>query len=213
MSKSKTETKTITIPLLPVQHVTIVLEGLTPLLSNRLHPSVVQKIKESQEKKAKNKTKIQNLQEHYDQSLWRVGKDAFGIQVSALISAWNSAFRWIEGMNMTATRGLLSLDKACLYGDELDATPCVEVVSTEGPQWHERPIKVGTGKNKSAQIKVCGVFDVPWSICLIAKFDDKTMTLEQFLLAWQIAGDRVGIGGYRPECSGTYGKFELAQAA
>ncbi len=52
-------------------------------------------------------------------------------------------------------------------------------------------------------------FDVPWSLGFTVEADPELVG-DQELARWlEIAGSRVGLGDWRPEKSGTYGRFRL----
>ena len=50
-------------------------------------------------------------------------------------------------------------------------------------------------------------FDLPWKIVATVDVDDELID-EQMLLAWlDTAGRRIGLCDWRPQCSGTFGRF------
>ena len=52
-------------------------------------------------------------------------------------------------------------------------------------------------------------FDLPWSCTFEADVDDELVSREHLERWLDIAGRRIGLGDWRPEKSGTYGRFEL----
>ena len=52
-------------------------------------------------------------------------------------------------------------------------------------------------------------FDVPWSLAFAVELNSE-LAGEQELARWlEVAGDRVGLGDWRPEKSGAFGRFRL----
>ena len=68
------------------------------------------------------------------------------------------------------------------------------------------PVKIGQSKMMRTRVK----FDCPWHLTAeIDLFDD--VASESMLIGWlETAGRRIGIGDWRPEKSGAFGRFELA---
>ena len=54
-------------------------------------------------------------------------------------------------------------------------------------------------------------FDLPWSCVFEVDVDDELVSESQLTDWLDIAGRRIGLGDWRPEKSGEYGRFELAE--
>lgn len=52
-------------------------------------------------------------------------------------------------------------------------------------------------------------FDLPWSLAFTVELNSELAGNEELARWLEIAGDRVGLGDWRPEKSGTYGRFRL----
>lgn len=64
--------------------------------------------------------------------------------------------------------------------------------------------------NRSRVLRTRAKFDPPW-VCVSQVEVDTELVNEDHLREWlEIAGKQIGIGNWRPERSGTYGRFELA---
>ena len=57
------------------------------------------------------------------------------------------------------------------------------------------------------------MFDLPWACEFELDGDDELVSVEHLERWLDIAGRRIGIGDWRPEKSGTYGRFKLASIA
>ncbi len=53
-------------------------------------------------------------------------------------------------------------------------------------------------------------FDPPWSVDIVLDCDEELVDQERLLSWFDIAGRRIGLGDWRPEKSGTYGRFITA---
>ena len=59
-------------------------------------------------------------------------------------------------------------------------------------------------------LRTRAMFDVPWSCTFGVDADDELVSKEHLERWMDIAGRRIGLGDWRPEKSGTYGRFELS---
>ena len=67
------------------------------------------------------------------------------------------------------------------------------------------PVVVG----QSRLIRTRAKFDTPWELTFIVQLDIALCDAKHLEKWLRIAGQRVGLGDWRPEKSGTYGRFEL----
>ena len=59
-------------------------------------------------------------------------------------------------------------------------------------------------------LRTRAMFDLPWACEFTVDGDDELVSTEHLERWLDIAGRRIGIGDWRPEKSGTYGRFKLA---
>ena len=83
-----------------------------------------------------------------------------------------------------------------------------EFVTIKGPppSMREDVARVGMG---TADLRHRGEFD-PWSATLTVKFNANVLSAAQVVNLFQTAGFAVGIGDWRPERDGIYGRFHVA---
>jgi hypothetical protein len=75
------------------------------------------------------------------------------------------------------------------------------------PTMREDMVRVGMG---TADIRYRGEFK-QWSAILPITYNSRAISPEQILNLIMIAGFAIGIGEWRPERDGNYGRFEIAQ--
>ena len=63
---------------------------------------------------------------------------------------------------------------------------------------------------RSRILRTRAMFDLPWACEFEIDGDDELVSTEHLERWLDIAGRRIGIGDWRPEKSGTYGRFKLA---
>jgi len=83
-----------------------------------------------------------------------------------------------------------------------------EFVEIKGPppSMREDIARVGMG---TADLRYRGEFD-PWSAVLTVKYNANVMSAAQVVNLFQTAGFAVGVGEWRPERDGVYGRFHVA---
>jgi len=83
------------------------------------------------------------------------------------------------------------------------------VIEGDEPTMREDMVRVGMG---TADIRYRGEFRNWWTTIDI-KYNANVLSAEQILNLMQTAGFAVGVGEWRPERDGQYGRFHVATAA
>ena len=100
-----------------------------------------------------------------------------------------------EGLIVTSSR--FEYDRA-RYGNTQDEVAFNAIFTA--------PVRV----QRSSVMRTRAKFDTPWSVEYEIDADDELVD-EAALRSWiDIGGRRIGIGDWRPTCSGEYGRFKLA---
>ena len=80
----------------------------------------------------------------------------------------------------------------------------VEELSTEGAVSWRRWV-VGRTRILRTRAK----FDCPWSVAGVADVDEELVDLDKLQRWLAVGGRRVGLGDWRPQTSGHYGRFDV----
>lgn len=211
----KTE-ELIEIRPLDIKKVNIRIVGDTPLIVHAWSEKAKRMMLEAQMKTTKTKAKeVRNPVDDFINSLyWLEGKPEesteeafmkavkngakFGFQVGAIKQAANSAayrMGWVK--NQMSLRGSYFLN-----------TEWNEFFEIKGsvPEMREDMVKIGMG---SADLRYRGEFK-NWYADLTLEYNASgNMTLEQILNCINCGGYTVGLGEWRPEKDGTFGKFHV----
>lgn len=118
----------------------------------------------------------------------RFGFPSVGFKATAV-----SACRFTDGIKMTEVRGSFHID-----GD------MVEIKGT--PVMREDMVRIGMG---TADIRYRGEFP-EWSAVLNITYNENALSIEQIMNLFNVGGFGVGIGEWRPERDGSFGRFHVA---
>lgn len=195
----------ISIPKIDVRTAQIKLVGDSPLISHAWSEKAKRQMLDKQMKKAKTAKEAKDPFSDYADSLyWLTDKPAkpsekdiakakFGFPCVAFKASAVGACRFSDGIKMTEARGAFHV-----VGE------FAEIVGK--PKMREDMVRVGMG---TADIRFRGEFD-PWSVLLTVSYNGAALSLEQIVNLFNIAGFGVGVGEWRPEKDGSYGRFHVA---
>lgn len=208
------KTKEISIPELKLKTIEVEIVGTTPYISHSWSEKAKKQMRDKQMGKAKQgKHEDKNPEYDFLESLYWITekpyskpKDVtknnvdefvengkFGIPSIAFKSALVRAATDV-GQNMTDMRRLLHVEDEL---NEIDGTPTLK----------EDMVTVGRG---SADLRYRGYF-MEWSTHIQIEFNAALINEENVLNLVNTAGYGVGVGDWRPEKNGQYGRFEIGE--
>lgn len=183
----------IELPRLDLQRLSIVLIGDSPLICHAWSKKAREQMLDKQMKKARAKKDAKDPQRDFEESLYRLDSGGYGFPAVAFKSAMVGACRFVEGVKMTEARGAFHV--------------VGEMVPIEGePTPREDMVRVGMG---TADIRFRGEFKT-WRAILDIQYNGAAMSAEQIVNLLNVAGFGVGVGEWRPERNGSYGRFHVA---
>lgn len=186
----------ISIPKIDVRTMQVTLIGDSPLISHRWSEKAKKEMLDKQMKKAKTARAAKDPDADYRASLYEHPEGGYGFPCVAFKAAAVGACRFSEGIKMTEARGAFHVvgELAKIDGD---------------PSMREDMVRVGMG---SADIRHRGEFK-KWRVTLLISYNASAMSPEQIINLLNIAGFGVGVGEWRPEKDGSYGRFHVATGA
>jgi hypothetical protein len=205
MAKTKA-TKTIALPAPNVGRMKVRIRGLTPLMQNRWRPTVIEGMRGKQEGKAKNKREARDPDAEVAEILEAAtvsknGKVVYGHPLESIVEAMASAgHRMGEGW---AKKG------PAIKGAVTVMVPGSDLIPIEGP----RPVRdTRPGRIKGTWTIVHRPKYERWAMEFVVEFEHSLFSQETFLHLLMLAGRTVGIGSFRVENGGQYGRFEIEGA-
>ncbi|SNT19441.1 hypothetical protein [Sphingopyxis indica] len=185
-------TAAIELPPLNIQTVTFVLVGDSPLIVHAWSEKAKRQMLDKQMKKATKAREAKDPEADYEACFYKTEAGAYGFPAIGVKAAMVSACRFVDA-KMTVMRGAFHIDCEML-----------EVIGEPRPR--EDMVRVGMG---TADIRYRPEF-VDWRIPVTIKFNASVISAEQIANLLNAAGFGVGIGEWRPEKNGSYGRFHVA---
>jgi hypothetical protein len=189
-------TTTVVLPPLQIETVNVTLIGDTPLIVHRWSEKAKKQMLDKQMKKASAGKEAKDPERDFRESLYVLEDGSFGFPIIGFKAAAVTACTSIGSMTKVAARQAFHVDGefAVIEGDE--------------PTMREDMVRVGMG---TADIRYRGEFK-QWFTTIAVKYNANVMSAEQILNLMQTAGFAVGVGEWRPEKDGQFGRFHVATA-
>jgi len=191
-----TSTATVTLPPLKIETVQVTLVGDTPLIVHRWSEKAKKQMLDKQMKKATAGKEAKDPERDFRESLYVLEDGSYGFPIIGFKAAAVTACTSIGSMTKVAARQAFHVDGefAVIEGDE--------------PAMREDMVRIAMG---TADIRYRGEFKNWWTTITV-KYNGNVMSAEQILNLMQTAGFAVGVGEWRPEKDGQYGRFHVASA-
>lgn len=181
-----------TIPEIRKSRFQLVLIGDSPLISHRWAKKARDEMLAKQMKEARTAKAAKNPEEDFRESLYPHPDGGYGFPCVAFKAAAVSACRFTDGLKMTAARGAFHVDG--------------ELAKIEGePTMREDMVRISMG---TADIRFRGEFK-EWRTTLTVTYNADAIAPGQIANLFNLAGFGVGVGEWRPERDGSYGRFHV----
>jgi len=208
LKNGKTATKeniVITIPQIEIKHLNLVVVGDSELVVHRWSEKAKKQMLDKQMKKAKQaKTAKDPWMDFCESMYWLdpemptkptqkdIDKAKFGFPSIGFKASAVTACTSIDGMTKVAARQSFHIDE--------------EFVTIDGvPRMREDMVKIAMG---TSDIRYRGGF-TKWSCNLEIKYNSRAISAEQIINMMNVAGFGVGVGEWRPEKNGQFGRFHV----
>lgn len=195
----------ITLPTIPVDEMIVVIEGETPLITNRFSEEAMDAIAGSQGQEAKLKKEARNPQAEFLAARYLLSgpdePERYGIPAVGMKKALVAAGGRFADQKMTELRGAFFV-----IGE--GKNDLLEILTDGPPEMRRDRVRIGMGKTSLAYRPE---YD-PWTIQARVRYNRSAITQEQVLNLFQICGFAIGLGEWRPENNGPYGRFRLVEA-
>lgn len=182
---------TIIIPRPAIVSCTVHVHGLSPLICHKWSEKAKAMMLDKQMKKAAKAKEAKNPEQDYLDSLYVIEEGVYGFPSVAFKAAAVRAGTYAD-MTMTFLRGAFHVSG--------------ELVVIEGvPTPREDMVRLN---GKTADIRYRGEF-ADWSAAVPVELNSSVLSVEQLINLFTIAGFAVGVGEWRPEKNGQYGRYAV----
>lgn len=191
------ESRDVKLPPIKRQRVTLRIVGTSPLIQHQWGEKALGMMRD---KHAGKKTKTRDVRDPQAEGLdaaYRTDAGKFGVPAMAVKSAVITAAHKDIGVEKTLVRKALFL--VCSDSHRVLAMECDE------PEIVEDTVRVGQG---SADLRYRPYFH-RWSVTMTWEIDAELLRVADLLNLIDRAGFGVGIGEWRPEKGGEYGRFQV----
>lgn len=186
----------IELPKLNTQTVEITLIGDSPLISHAWSKKAKEEMLAKQMKKAKAGKEAKDPERDFQESLYHLPDGGYGFPAVAFKAAAVTACTSVGSITKVAARQAFHVEGEMvrIYGSE--------------PRKREDMVRIGMG---TADIRYRGEF-WPWWVVLEVRHNANVLSAEQIANLFSTAGFGVGVGEWRPERDGQFGRFHVASA-
>jgi hypothetical protein len=182
---------------LSIAHLVVTVEGTSPLLVNRFPEEALAEIERAQQGAAKAKKPPRDPEREWRNSRYldQLGRDC--LPATCFKESMVRAVSFVDGMPMTEARGAFFVD-----GDLLP-------LRASEPYCHKARV-VLSGKTTTIAYRACYE---QWETDLAISYQEGVVTAEQIINIIELAGFAVGVGAWRPQCRGQFGRYTIKKAA
>lgn len=192
--KAATTVDVIELPALEIAEMKITVIGDSPLIMHKWSEKAKEMMLDKQMKKATQGRQAKNPDQDFEESIHRFPDGRVGFPSIGFKAAAVTACTSIAGMTKVAAR------QAFHINGEL-----VPILGSE-PKKRQDMVRVGMG---TADIRFRAEF-WPWYAPLQISYNTRALSIEQIMNLLNTAGFGVGVGEWRPERDGQYGRFHCA---
>lgn len=197
----QTKTEGITIPRLVLGQFTVTLVGESPLICHAWSTKAKRSMLDKQMKKAKGAKEAKDPEEDFAASLYLLpegvayGKhQGYGFPAVAFKAAAVDACSHVEGITKVEARGAFHI-----------TSEYVEIMGEPTPR--EDMVRVGMG---TADIRFRAEFK-QWHATVPILHNPAVLSAEQIIHLFDLAGFAIGVGDWRPQKDGPFGRFHVAR--
>lgn len=207
---AKKESVGFELPALQIGLMEVTLIGDSPLIVHAWSAKAKKEMLDKQMGAAKGPKEKKNPKADFEASMYRLADGGYGFPSIAFKNAAVTAGTSVSGITKIAARQAFQIlgEDADVKGAFEGSKSRVNLVRVEGgePAMREDMVKVGMG---TADLRYRPEFS-SWRAKILVRFNQNVLTEAQILNLLNTAGFAVGVGEWRPEKDGDYGRFHVA---
>lgn len=193
------EAEKIVLPPIRIETIKIRVNGLSPLIMHAWSEKAMKMMLDKQTQRAKAGREAKDPQADYEASKYLLPDGGLGFPASAFKNAMVRAGTYTSD-KMTYLRG-------AFYVKGIDSPDMVRIEGESTPR--EDMVRVGQG---TADIRYRAQIE-KWTAELVIEYNARAISAEQVVNLASVAGFSVGVGDWRPEKDGSYGRWEVEESS
>ncbi len=194
MATVKKQEETIEIPRIELERFEIPIVGDSALIMHKWSEKAKKQMLDKQMKIASQSKAAKDPEQDFKDCIYYDDDGDFAFPSVAFKAAAVSACRFTDGTKMTVARGAFHVEGEFVKIHDADPTP------------REDMVRVGMG---TADIRYRAEFK-GWTAKVPVTYNKAALSKEQIVNLFNLAGFGVGVGEWRPEKDGPYGRFHVA---
>jgi hypothetical protein len=189
--------------------VTITCTGSTPLLMNRLTPETLESIR-TKAKKSKSASRPETPRDEAAPKVYQTKDGAPYLPTENLLACLIAAGQFVrlDGKRQVSTAKSTVLP-AFLTLDDM-YIPLLDAPAGKVPAW-EVDVRPGRNPNGGEAVCLCRPRFDKWCFTVQASVDLDEVELRIVRELFDIAGKRIGLGDFRPQRKGMFGRFQVVR--
>jgi len=192
MATKKPESQTITLPPLNLQTIQLRLVGDSPLICHAWSEKAKKQMLDKQMKRANVGKQAKDPEQDFRDSLYPHPDGGYGFPAIAFKAAAVDAATFVDGITKVQMRGAFHIPG--------------ELLKIEGvPTPREDMVKIAMG---TSDIRFRGEFK-QWAVTVPIQFNANAISAEQIVNMFSVAGFACGVGEWRPQRDGMFGRFHV----
>lgn len=192
MATKKPTSEVINLPRLNLQTINLRLVGDSALICHAWSEKARRQMLDKQMKKANVGKTAKDPEQDYIDSLYPHPDGGYGFPAVAFKAAAVDAASFVDGITKVQMRGAFHV-----LGD---------LLKIEGePSPREDMVKIAMG---TSDIRFRGEFK-QWAVTVPVQFNANAISAEQIVNMFSVAGFACGVGEWRPQRDGSYGRFHV----
>jgi hypothetical protein len=184
----------VTIPNLDVRLMEISLISDAPLICHNWSAKNKKQITDKQQQKAEEPKEARDPEQEYRDSLYPFPGGGYGFPANAFKSAAVDACSHIKGITKVEARGAFHI--------------LTDLLKLDGePRMRTDTVRIGMG---TGDIRYRAEF-ATWSVLIPIQYNRAVLSDAQIVQLFQVAGFSIGVGDWRPQKDGSFGRFHVSK--
>lgn len=179
--------------------VDITIQGTSPLITHKFSERAIDAMLAKQQKLAAKPREAKEPQQDFEESIYRTESGEPGFPALGINRCMVNAARFVDGLKMTVLRGAI----------QIPADTVLPVIG-DGPQMRRDMVRLQGGV---ADVRFRAQWQTGWQITVPVRFNAGVLSVDQVVNLLNVGGFGVGVGEWRPERNGDFGRFEVVSVA